>query len=207
MNRKEVWDLVRRLRLRLVVDNGRTSDNNRVNVLRKDPYIEMLRAKSRVVPDILCQPLEIIPNNSKDLPGTDTRDKRLSAGVAIAQPPRMQPKPKQQELDFISNAGALNTPNDKEIPTSYEFEILRLRRRIDELECIVRDKNRRVVAAIGMLEDEVVMYRTLLHDHIAETHDGVQRRMIRIESTLDTLKEKGSKFYLPLPIPKRWQKP
>lgn len=207
MNRKEVWDLVRRLRLRLVVDNDRTSDNHKGSVVRKERYIEMLHTKSHVLSDILCQPLETIPNNSKDLPVADTMDKRLAAGAAIAQPPRMQPKPKQQELDFISNAGALNTPNDKEIPTSYEFEILRLRRRIDELECIVRDKNRRVVAAIGMLEDEVVMYRTLLHDHIAETHDGVQRRMIRIESTLDTLKEKGSKFYPPLPIPKRWQKP
>ena len=206
MNRKEVWDLVRRLRLRLVVDNSRTSDNHKGSVVRKERNINVLHA-NRDLKDILCQPLETIPNNSKDLPGADTMDKRLAAGVAIAQPTRMQPKPKQQELDFISNAGTLNTPDDQDIPTGYELEIFRLRRRVDELECIVRDKNRRVVAAIGMLEDEVVMYRTLLHDHIAETHDGVQRRMIRIESTLDTLKEKGSKFYPPLPIPKRWQKP
>jgi len=199
MNRKEVWDLVRRLRLRLVVDNT------------KFTVMKPTRRKSAILldQDISYQTLPSYENNGangQEKPAPDIIGHKLS-GVAIAQPTRMQPKPKQQELDFISNAGALNTPDDKDIPTGYEFEILRLRRRIDELECIVRDKNRRVVAAIGMLEDEVVMYRTLLHDHIAETHDGVQRRMIRIESTLDTLKEKGSKFYLPLPIPKRWQKP
>jgi len=127
-------------------------------------------------------------------------------GAAIAPPPYVRPKPEQQELNFISNAGALNTPDDKEISSGYEFEILRLRRRINELECIVRDRDRRIVSAIAMLEDELMMYRTLLHAHVAETHDGVQRRTLRIESTLDTLKEKGSKFYPPLPIPKHWQK-
>ena len=204
MNQKEVWELVRRLRLRLVVDNGRTSDNHKGSVLKKDPYTEILRA-NRGLQDILCQPLGQITNNSKDLPATNTRDKK-SAGAAIAPPPYVRPKPEQQELNFISNAGALNTSDDKEIPSGYEFEILRLRRRVDELECIVRDRDRRIVSAIAMLEDELMMYRTLLHAHVAETHDGVQRRTLQIESTLDTLKEKGSKFYPPLPIPKHWQK-
>jgi len=172
--------------------------------VKKGPHIGILRA-SRGLQDTLCQPLEQITNNSKDLPAANNKGKK-SAGAAIAPPLGVRPKPEQQELNFISNAGALNTPDDKEIPSGYEFEILRLRRRIDELECIVRDRDRRIVSAIAMLEDELMMYRTLLHAHVAETHDGVQRRTLRIESTLGTLKEKGSKFYPPLELPKRWQK-
>ncbi len=108
--------------------------------------------------------------------------------------------------DIIGNAGEANSPNADEIPSESQFEIIRLRRRVEELECLARDKDRRVVAGIAMLEDELAMYRSLLHNHIAETHDGIRRRIIRIESTLDTLKEKGSKFYPPLEIPKRWRK-
>lgn len=46
----------------------------------------------------------------------------------------------------------------------------------------------------------------LLHDHVSETHDGIMRRTIRIDSTLATLEEKGSKFYPPLEIPQRRRK-
>jgi hypothetical protein len=38
------------------------------------------------------------------------------------------------------------------IPNEYEFEILRLRRRVESLECTVRDRDERNVAAIAMLE-------------------------------------------------------
>src|SRR6478736_409431 len=114
MNRKEVWDLVRRLRVRLVVDNRGTSDNRRVNVLKKRQEYGELYTKSHGVLDILCKPSEAIPNNSND----------------------------------------------------FQFEIIRLRRRVDELECIVRDRDSRVITAIAMLEDELVMYRSLLHDHV-----------------------------------------
>ena len=57
------------------------------------------------------------------------------------------------------------------------------------LESIVREKNERNVSAITMLEDELQMWRSFMHEHVAETHDGVRRRILRIESTLMILKE------------------
>ena len=198
MDRKEIWDLVRRIRLRLVVDNSKLT------------VMKQRRRKSAILldQDISYQTLPSYENSGANDHQDTTPDiiGHKLRGAAIAPPPYVRPKPEQQELNFISNAGALNTSDDKEIPSGYEFEILRLRRRVDELECIVRDRDRRIVSAIAMLEDELMMYRTLLHAHVAETHDGVQRRTLQIESTLDTLKEKGSKFYPPLPIPKHWQK-
>jgi len=128
------------------------------------------------------------------------------SGVNVAESRGMQPKSGRNAVDMIANAGELNSPDDDQIPNTYQFEIIRLRRRLDELECIVRDRDSRVASAIAMLEDELVMYRTLMHDHIAETHDGVTRRVLRIQSTLDTLREKGSKFYPPLEMPDRWRK-
>jgi len=206
MNRKEVWDLVRRLRLRLVVDNGRTSDNHKGSVLRKERFIEGLGGKSHGADDILCQLPELIPNNSKNLLVTDKKHKRLAAGALIAKSKGVSDSRDKTPPDMIANAGALKSFGDDEIPNDYQFEIIRLRRRVDELEYLIRDRDRRVVAAITMLEDELAMYRALMHDHIAETHDGIRRRTLRIEATLNTLKEKGSKLYPPLEIPKRWRK-
>src|SRR5678816_504899 len=198
MNRQEVWDLVRRLRLRLVVDNSRTSDNVGDKVLKKHhEYVELYH-ESHGVLDIICQLPATIPNNSKDLPATDKRAKRPTSGVAVAKSKVVPRQPGSDSVDMISNAGVTNTPDADQIPNDYQFEIIRLRRRVDELECIVRDRDSRVVSAIAMLEDELTMYHTLLHDHVAETHDGIKRRTLSLESTLETLKAKGSKFYPPL---------
>jgi len=206
MNRQEVWDLVRRLRLRLVVNNGPTSDNRQVSVLNKRLDNDMLRVESHGVLDIICNLAETIPNNSKDLPATDKPAKRPTSGVAVAKSKGVPRQPGSDTIDMISNAGVLDTPNAEQIPNNYQFEIIRLRRRVDELECIVRDRDSRVVSAIAMLEDELAMYRTLLHDHVAETHDGIKRRVLSLESTLETLKAKGSKFYPALEIPERFRK-
>ena len=205
MNRKEVWDLVRRLRVRLVVDNRGTSDNRRVNVLKKRQEYGELYQKSHGLLDILCQPSEAIPNNSNNLPITDNKPRR-SLGFPVAQHKVVPRHRGSDTVDMIANAGVENASDADQIPNDYQFEIIRLRRRVDELECIVRNRDSRVVAAIAMFEDDLVMYRTLLHDHVAETHDGIKRRVIRIETTLQTLKAKGSKFYPPLDIPERWQK-
>ena len=207
MNREQVWELVRRLRLRLVVDNSKTSDNIRSGVLKKERDIESLGAKSRVRPDILCQLHDTIPNDSKNLPEAQRIDKQLLTGGLIAKSLSVPHNSDATTPGMIANAGELKSADAGDIPNDYQFEIMRLRRRVDELECIVRDRDRRVVAGIAMLEDELAMYRTLLHEHIAETHDGIMRRIIRIESALATLKAKGSTYYPPLPIPKRWQKP
>lgn len=108
---------------------------------------------------------------------------------------------------LISNAGELDIPDDAGVPDEYKFEIFRLRRRIAELECTVRDRDERNVRAISMLEDELQFWRTFMHDHVGDTHDGIQRRIVRIESTLLRLREKGSKFYPSLEIPDRWKAP
>jgi hypothetical protein len=56
-----------------------------------------------------------------------------------------------------------------------------------------------------MLEDELQMWRSFMHEHVAETHDGIRRRVLRIESTLMTLKESGGPALL-VEIPERWRK-
>src|SRR5690242_20002933 len=94
-------------------------------------------------------------------------------GLSVAKSLVLHVKSQRGIVDIIGNAGVLDSPDDSHIPNRYEFEIIRLRRRVEELECIVRDRDSRVVSAIAMLEDELVMYRTLLHAHIAETHDGI----------------------------------
>lgn len=108
-------------------------------------------------------------------------------------------------VDLISNAGVLTIPDDKDVPNEYEFEILRLRRRVEELECTVRDRDARNVRAIAMLEDELQMFRSYLHDHVGETQSGIHRRVVRLESTLMTLRGKGSQFAPPLEIKESWK--
>ena len=106
----------------------------------------------------------------------------------------------------ISNAGALTIPDENAIPNEYEFEILRLRRRVEELETAVRNRDERNIRAMTMLEDELQMWRTFIHDHVAETHDGIRRRILRIDSTLMTLREGGSRIVSHSEIPEHWRK-
>lgn len=114
--------------------------------------------------------------------------------------------PDDAEVNIIANASSVPALQDNEIPTDSEFEILRLRHRVAELECITRDRDDRIVKALGMLEDELSFWRSYLHDHVSETMGGISRRVGRLESALEYLKEKGSRFYPPLPIPPAWKK-
>ena len=116
-------------------------------------------------------------------------------------PRKSRPASVSKNANLIANAPAIEIPAETNIPNEYEFEIIRLRRRVEELECIVRDRDRRVVVAIATLESELRMWRTLVHDHVTETHDGVMRRIFKIESTLETLKAIESFFYPPMEIP------
>ena len=126
---------------------------------------------------------EELGRNTQTPPGLDIIGRK--PGPRIASTDEAMP------VDLISNAGALIVPDESSIPNEYEFEILRLRRRVDSLEDAVREKNERNVHAIAMLEDELQMWRCFMHEHVAETHDGIRRRVLRIESTLMTLKESG----------------
>ncbi len=126
---------------------------------------------------------EELGRNSQPQPGLDIIGRKPG--------PRIASSDETMPVDLISNAGALTVPDESPIPNEYEFEILRLRRRVDSLEGTVREKNARNVHAIAMLEDELQMWRSFLHEHVAETHDGIRRRVLRIESTLMTLRESG----------------
>ena len=198
MNRKEVWELVRRLRLRLVVDNSKFTV---MKPRRRKPAIFLDRSISyQTLPSPENRGTTGQMGPSPNIIGHKLRGALLAKSEGVSDSRDKTP------ADMIANAGALKAFSDEEIPNDYQFEIIRLRRRVEELECLIRDRDRRVVAAITMLEDELAMYRALMHDHIAETHDGIRRRTLRIEATLNTLKEKGSKLYPPLEIPKRWRK-
>ena len=109
------------------------------------------------------------------------------------------------EISPIGNVPVIGPPNDA-VPDHYKLELYRLRRRVTELECVVRDKNDRIVRAIKTLEHELSMWRQLLHDDVKETFDGVRKRTIGIEATLLRLKDKGSRFAPPLEMPAKWKK-
>ena len=118
----------------------------------------------------------------------------------------MDDKPDSEIAELMANAAVLEVPPDSGIPTEYEFEIYRLRRRVAELEDIVRDKNERNLRAIQMLEDELQMWRTFMHQNIAEKYGEIRRRMARLESTLTGMKEPRTRSYQPLEVSKSWQK-
>jgi hypothetical protein len=150
--------------------------------------------------DILCHPESKNPNNIDALPIADNTAKE-SAGPTVALSSDVA-----RDDKIISNAGTIVIPDEPNIPNEYEFEILRLRRRVESLECSIKDRDERNVQAIAMLEDELQMWRTFFHDHVAETHDGIRRRILRIESALMTLKTVTSRIVSSLEIPERWRK-
>ena len=107
----------------------------------------------------------------------------------------------------ISNAPGTNVPDDETWPDRYQFEIQRLRQRITQLECTVRDKDERIVRALAMLNDELQFWRTFLLDKVGDTRGGIQRRVVRLESTTAFLIDKQSHIYPQFDVPARWQKP
>lgn len=111
-----------------------------------------------------------------------------------------------RKIDIISNAARIEMPDEAEFPDKFEFEIYRLRARVVELECVVRDKDARISTAIAMLEDEALMWRTVMFDHVKETFGRIKRRMGKIESTLSDLKDIQPHVYPKLEIPARWRK-
>jgi len=88
----------------------------------------------------------------------------------------------------------------------FKLEIYRSRRRIEELECLARDKDERISRAIAMLEDCALMWRRVLHDDVKETYGGIRRRMIKIDSALSYLKDLQPHVFPRLEIPDRWKK-
>jgi hypothetical protein len=110
---------------------------------------------------------------------------------------------KDAAADIIANAPVLEEPPD--LPNEYHFEILRLRRRVVELECIVKDRDERIVRALSMIEDELQFWRSFLHQHIQATMREIQARVLRLDTVVAYLKDTGAHFWPPLDTPARWQ--
>lgn len=109
-------------------------------------------------------------------------------------------------VDIIANAPEVLETAGPEIPDEYQLEIYRLRRRVAELECIVKDRDERIVRAIGAIESELQFWRSLLYQHISATMGEIQARVLRLEAAVSYLKEKGAHFWPPLEIPARWKR-
>ena len=124
--------------------------------------------------------------------------------LSVSPTPMVVRNDDKAPVGMIANAGQLSPLED--IPDAYRLEVFRLRRRVAELEMTIRGKDLRIVRAIAMLEDELQMFRTLMYDHIAETHGGIQRRMAHIRATLEYLKDINAGPVPPLEIPERWRK-
>jgi hypothetical protein len=107
--------------------------------------------------------------------------------------------------DIIANAPAVVAPSTPDLPDEYQLEIYRLRRRVAELECIVKDRDERIIRAISMIEDELQFWRSFIHQHIRATIGEIQARTLRLESVISYLKEKGAHFWPALDIPAQWQ--
>jgi len=174
----------------------------------KRPFFSTLASETIYYGNIERQSLKI-HRKTKVLPATPKTSDN-SNGRSLAPTPPAMPESKSAarkgNVDLIGNAGVIEIPDDAGLPDAYEFEILRLRRRVDELECTVKDRDRRNVRAIAMLEDELQMWRTFLHDHVSESHSEIQRRVARIESTLMVLKDIGGQVYPEMQLPERWKK-
>lgn len=213
MDIHKIQVVLRRARLRLVRINNPITSDKTVRKKRQIPVLSNVSAEMIYYGNIGAHPQKIT-SDSNVLPKRPTTDKKRlckpGTNVApqttpMARTPQREASKETDNVEIISNAGVLSIPDEKDVPNEYEFEILRLRRRVEELECTVHDRDERNVKAMAMLEDELQMWRTLMQDHVQETHGGIQRRIIRLESTLLTLREKGSRAYPALSIPEAWK--
>jgi hypothetical protein len=159
--------------------------------------------KNRFGEDILCKLSTELTNCSKELPVV-TKDDLCKQGTPLAGSGGMGPG-NEVAVNPISNAPALQEPVDSDLPNEYQFEIYRLRRRVMELECVVRDRDERIVRALSIIEDEIQFWRTGMYQHVWETMSGIARRMLRLESTIAYLKDKASHVWPELEIPARWK--
>ena len=109
-------------------------------------------------------------------------------------------------LNPIANAPRIQTSVDDAIPDNYQFEILRLQRRIAELEAIVHDKNDRQRRALAMFEDELLFWHTFMNDHMGETMGQLQQRIGRLEAALAHIKDIQPHIVPPLETHVHWKK-
>lgn len=173
------------------------------NSMKKPRHSIDLRRPATDLLDILCKPNTEIPSNNSVLPTVDNTAPDYQ-GTPVADRNGVGQKSDSAPLDLISNIGVIESPDAFEIPNDYQFEIMRLRRRIESLEDAVRERDARIVKGVAIIDDEITMWRTFLHAHVAETHDGITRRLSRLESVRDQMQARSSNQPVGKPFKKRW---
>lgn len=111
--------------------------------------------------------------------------------------------PASGPLNPISNAPQLEVPDD--FPDKYKFELTRLRNRVKNLEADLKDKDGRLLKALGMLDDELMFWRTFLNLHVGESLGQINNRVNRIVGTIDYLKDRQPHVFPALELPERWK--
>lgn len=128
----------------------------------------------------------------------------------MATGPRIAHKPvvfkDDEHVVLISNTSKVEVIDRQEFPDRYQLEVYSLRRRVEELECLVHDKNDRLCKAIATLEAELLMWNAVMYEHLPETYGQIKRRMIKIQGTLSDLKDLQPRYYPKLEIPEQWKK-
>ena len=111
----------------------------------------------------------------------------------------------QTRIAPISNLPTLYDADD-EFPDKYKLELYRLNDKIRNLEADLKDKDRRLLKALTTLDDELMFWRTGLHNKVWESMGDINRRMLRIAVTIDHIKDIQPHVSPPLEIPERWRK-
>jgi hypothetical protein len=191
--------LLRRAKLRLLPGNKQPMSDNGG---RKKPQVPVFTGDFACI-DILCQPGGPDPNEINNLPAADKTAKPLQT------PPGTPSAPKRTVVDDSAKVIPIANLQDitaGSIGDGTSLEVYRLRRREKDLECIIEEKNERLVVALQMLNDELIFWRSGLNDHVWESPGTVLRRVARLEGTIERITSKHSKFYPPLEIPAAWKK-
>lgn len=207
MSEKEVLAIIRRLRIKLVKGrNGRTSDNvgdDRNGAPQLNPLISFkknLNSAGRF--EILRKLSDESHKDSQNLPITPNEERRI-AGAEIASPKDMS---KDRTIVPIGNAPVVAETVSRDFPDHFEFEIYKARNRIAELEAMVKDKDQRIMRAITIMESEVQYWHRGLYDHVWESMGEIERRVKRLQGTVELLKDLQPRVIPPLEIPAGWRK-
>lgn len=152
--------------------------------------------------EILCLPNSESPKTSNNLPDTPNEERRIS-GTKVALPLDMS---KDRVIMPISNAPAVAETVSRAFPDHFEFEIYRARNRIAELEAAIKDKDERIMKAMTVMENEVQYWHRGLYDHVWETMGEIERRVNRLQGTVELLKDLQPRVIPPLEIPAAWRK-
>ena len=140
-------------------------------------------------PEALCQLQEQTKTTKEANRNADcTREKEHSVTIPelMTKAPRKAPPranvticPIDNIPGFVSIGEILDKPE--------QLEIWRLQRRTEELEQLVKIKDRKIEQALVMIAAEIHYYRSGLKTNVWETYDELQRRLHKLEAQLANL--------------------